>query len=58
MTPAACSFCTQPSVSAHLVRLGEIPHGWGYGTQPEKHPDKSRLQVVRVCAQHKQQVPR
>lgn len=56
---AACSFCTQPSVSAHLVRLGEIPHGWRFEKHPsEKDADKSRLQVVRVCATHKQQVPR
>lgn len=53
-----CSYCEQPSVSAHMVRVGSIPTGWTHGKQPEKTPDKSHLQVVRVCTVHKQAVPR
>lgn len=55
---ATCSFCTQRAVSAHMVRVGSIPPGWTRGDQPDKHPDRSHLQIVRVCAAHKQQVPR
>lgn len=54
----ACSFCPKRSVSAHLVRVGTIPHGWTHSDQPDKTPDKTHLQVVRVCVEHKAQVPR
>jgi radical SAM superfamily enzyme with C-terminal helix-hairpin-helix motif len=45
-----CSFCTEKSVSAYLIR------------EPIKDANKgqqvTKLRVVRVCATHREQVPK